>query len=77
MTMWDVPAHLEFGVIPRRIYCNKLLINPLAQAFESLITTCAIDELKTYDGCFQIRPIRGYEEKYKAAMKAGLMKAIK
>ena len=24
MTLWDVPSSLEIGVIPKRIYCNKV-----------------------------------------------------
>ena len=23
MTVWDVPTHLEIGVIPKKLYCNK------------------------------------------------------
>jgi len=32
---------------------------PLAQAFKNLISTGHVNELKTWDGCFQIRNIRG------------------
>ena len=78
LVMWDVPAELEIGVIPKRIYCNKDLIAPLEQAFRSLIATGAVKELKTWDGCYNYRPIRGYEKKYEAAMKAGrLQLAVK
>jgi hypothetical protein len=59
LTLWDVPGHLEIGVIPKRIYCNKDLIQPLAQAFQNLITTGRVAELKTWDGCFNIRKKRG------------------
>ena len=59
MTLWDVPAHLEIGVIPKRIYCNKDLVIPLQKAFENLIKTGHVSELKTWDGCFNIRNIRG------------------
>jgi len=37
MILWDVPAHLEIGVIPKRIYCNKDLVKPLEAAFKALI----------------------------------------
>jgi D-alanyl-D-alanine dipeptidase len=30
-----------------------------------------ISELKTWDGCYNFRPMRGYEQKYTAAMQAG------
>jgi hypothetical protein len=59
MIMWDVPGYLEIGVIPKKIYCNKDLIVPLAAAFQALITTDYVKELKTWDGCFNIRKKRG------------------
>lgn len=59
LTLWDVPGHLEIGVIPKRIYCNRDMIQPLAQAFQNLITTGHVKELKTWDGCFNIRKKRG------------------
>lgn len=59
MVLWDVPVELEIGVIPKRIYCNKDLIAPLTQAFRNLISTSHVKELKTWDGCFNIRKKRG------------------
>lgn len=59
MVLWDVPSYLEIGVIPKRIYCNKDMIGPLTQAFKNLIDTGCVKELKTWNGCFQIRKIRG------------------
>jgi len=59
MIMWDVPGYLEIGVIPKKIYCNKDMIKPLAAAFQALITTNHVKELKTWDGCFNIRKKRG------------------
>lgn len=59
LTLWDVPANLEIGFIPKRIYCNKDLVQPLGQAFQNLITTGKVAELKTWDGCFNIRKKRG------------------
>jgi hypothetical protein len=59
MTLWDVPGHLEIGVIPKRIYCNRDLVQPLANAFQELIRTGHVNELKTWDGCFNIRKKRG------------------
>lgn len=60
MTMWDVPSELEIGVIPKRIYCNKAMIEPLKKAFLFLIARGFVEELKTWDGCFNIRKQRGY-----------------
>lgn len=59
MVLWDVPTELEIGVIPKRIYCNKDMVKPLTKAFKALIKTGKVDELKTWDGCFNIRKIRG------------------
>ena len=59
MTMWDVPSHLEIGMIPRKLYCNKDIIEPLTKAFTNLINTGNVAELKTFDGCFNIRKKRG------------------
>jgi hypothetical protein len=59
MVMWDVPGFLEVGVIPKKIYCNKDLIQPLAKALQALISTGYVKELKTWDGCFNIRKKRG------------------
>ena len=59
MTLWDVPKELEIGVIPKRLYCNKDLVAPLTQAFKNLIERKFVNELKTWDGCFNIRKKRG------------------
>jgi hypothetical protein len=59
MILWDVPPTLEIGVIPKRLYCNKLMIQPLTTAFSNLISRNLIHELKTWDGCFNIRKKRG------------------
>ena len=59
MTLWDVPAELEIGVIPKRIYCNGDMVAPLTQAFKNLIDRGFVSELKTWDGCFNIRKKRG------------------
>jgi hypothetical protein len=59
LTLWDVPENLEIGVIPKRIYCNKDLILPLSNAFANLISRGHVKELKTWDGCFNIRKMRG------------------
>ena len=59
MIVWDVPSELEIGLIPKRIYCNKDLVAPLGQAFENLIATGHVKEIKTWDGCFNIRQKRG------------------
>lgn len=59
MVLWDVPTELEIGVIPKRLYCNKEMVEPLGKAFKNLIETGHVKELKTWDGCFNIRRKRG------------------
>jgi hypothetical protein len=60
MVLWDVPADLEIGVIPKRIYCNRDLILPMQAAFINLISRgYAERELLTWDGCFNIRQMTG------------------
>lgn len=59
LILWDVPSELEIGVIPKRIYCNKDMVEPLSLAFKALISTGCVTELKTWDGCFNIRQKRG------------------
>lgn len=59
MVIWDIPTELEVGVIPKRLYCNKDMVAPLSKAFKSLIDTGFVKELKTFDGCFNIRKKRG------------------
>lgn len=59
MMVWDVPTQLEVGVIPKKLYCNKDAVAPLSAAFKNLIDRGFVNELKTFDGCFNIRPQRG------------------
>jgi hypothetical protein len=59
MVLWNVPTELEIGVIPKRLYCNHLMVVPLEKAFGALIRSGMVKELKTWDGCFNIRFQRG------------------
>jgi hypothetical protein len=59
MVVWDIPTNLEVGIIPKKLYCNKDMVAPLSQAFKNLIDTGKVSELKTFDGCFNIRKKRG------------------
>ena len=59
LVLFDVPTELEIGLIPKRIYCNKDIVAPLTQAFKNLIATGHVKEIKTWDGCFNIRKKRG------------------
>jgi len=59
MVVWDIPTNLEIGVIPKKLYCNKDMVQPLTNALTNLIQRGKIGELKTWDGCFNIRKKRG------------------
>lgn len=59
MVMWDVPGALEIGVLPNRLYCNRDMVDPLTRAFGNIIERGHLDEIKTWDGCFNIRPQKG------------------
>lgn len=43
----------------RRIYCNKDMVNPLLAALCNVKERGLQSELKTFDGCFNIRMVRG------------------
>ncbi len=45
--------------LPDRVYCNKDLEHPLLDALLNLIQCNRQHELKTWDGCFNVRPKRG------------------
>lgn len=59
MTVWDVPQELELGHIPKKIYCNRDLVVPLSVAFTNVIRRGLVAEIKTWEGCFNIRRKRG------------------
>lgn len=59
MVLWNVPAAMSIGAIPQRLYCNKDMVVPLGIAFTNLIQRGFVQELKTWDGCFNIRNMRG------------------
>ncbi|MBA4167458.1 MAG: M15 family metallopeptidase [Chitinophagaceae bacterium] len=64
MVVWNVPAELQVGNIPRKIYCNIDMIHPLSLAFRFLIDREFVHELHTFDGCFNIRKKRGNNPSY-------------
>ena len=59
MVVWDVPADREHGAIPKKIYCNRAMVAPLDQAFKNINDRGLAAQVKTYDGCFNIRKKRG------------------
>ncbi len=61
MVLWDVPLYINTHVpaIPNKIYCNKDAVQPLQVVFYCLIELQLSKEIKTWDGCFNVRLIRG------------------
>lgn len=59
MVLWDVPTEIELGCIPKKIYCNRDMVKHLEQAFRNIINRGLINQLRTWDGCFNIRKKRG------------------
>jgi hypothetical protein len=59
LTVWVVPDHLRQGRIPKRIYCNVDAVLPLRTALTNIINRGLVDQVRTWDGCFNIRPMRG------------------
>jgi hypothetical protein len=61
MVLWDVPTDINISIptIPNKIYCNKQIVKPLEEAFRNLMNYGLHKELKTWDGCFNIRKMRG------------------
>ena len=55
MTLLTVPTDLRIGAVPARVYCNRDLVQPLLRAFQNIRDAGLADEIKTWDGCFQIR----------------------
>ena len=73
MELWQVPKYIHKNIkyLPSRIYCNEELPLMLEIAFLNLIDRGFADELKSWDGCFMIRPIRGYEGVVKQFLNKG------
>lgn len=50
---------LKKGSTSRGFYCHKLLVAVFQAVFEEIVLAGLADEIKTFDGCFNIRKIRG------------------
>jgi hypothetical protein len=66
MTLFDIPDEINqaIRVLPNRVYCNKDMVIPLTNAFKNLIQRDKASELRTWDGCYNPRPIRGFEKQF-------------
>lgn len=61
MTLYRVPETIAKSIptLPSRIYCNKDLVAKLEQAFLNIVERGLSSQVKTWDGCFNIRNKRG------------------
>ncbi|SDE82231.1 D-alanyl-D-alanine carboxypeptidase [Dyadobacter soli] len=61
MKVWIVPVDIREAIpaMPAKIYLNKLMEAPLDKALRRLISLGLHVEIKTWDGCFNIRKKRG------------------
>lgn len=50
---------IKKGSTARGFYCHKLLVGVFQKVFEDIVLGGLTDEIKTFDGCFNIRKIRG------------------
>lgn len=69
--MVEIPSALVEGWInsatghaTHHIYCNKDMADPLHKALQNVIDRSLLSELKTFDGCYEIRDIRGIPGKF-------------
>lgn len=63
LVVWHIPENIQVGGITK-IYCNTDLIAPLTLAFANLKSRGFDKEIKTYDGCVNIRRKRGNNPSY-------------
>ena len=65
MQMWNVPMWKDTHIpaLPNRMYVNKDLVPVLEHTFNNLISLQVYREIKTFDGLFNIRYIRGSKTK--------------
>lgn len=66
MAMLDLSDYTKINPkIPKRIYCNKLIMEPLVKVLNDLNRNKLISEIRSYDGCYNVRYIRGLEAQKK------------
>ncbi len=73
MKMYEVPVgrfpNWKVGgteMLVRHIYLNRDILEPLDAALKNIINQGLAGELKTFDGCFNIRMVRGRNDLFSA-----------
>lgn len=66
LKMWHVPKSITdyISCWPKRIYCHPLLADCLGRCLELVITRNLQSEIKTFDGCYNVRKIRGISNRW-------------
>lgn len=61
LAVWYCPAQLRAAnpALPAKIYANRVIHSALSNALWLCHRRKVLHEIKTFDGCFNIRPIRG------------------
>lgn len=61
MELWDIPEEINKAIpaLPNKVYINYLLIAPLESTLRELIALGHHKEIKTWDGCYNVRLKRG------------------
>jgi len=60
MTLWTAPQGFPF----KRIYCNTDVASDLDLIFEGILMEGLEEEIKKFDGCFNIRKVRGSKKRW-------------
>lgn len=58
LELLHIPIECRIEHFPSKIYCNRDLKTPLLYVLRHLISTGTYKEIKTFDGCFNIRKMR-------------------
>lgn len=60
MVKWDIPHDINLAIpaLPNKMYTNKVMVVPLEKVFRRIIERGLQSEIKTYDGCFNVRKQR-------------------
>lgn len=59
LIMYQMPLSLQLPHLPKTIFCNVDFVEPYEKAIKNLIDAGCENEIKTFDGCFNIRKARG------------------
>jgi hypothetical protein len=64
MVLWQVPTDIveKIPALPKKIFLNRIMAKPLEATLRALIAEGFHTEITSYDGCFNVRYIRGTEK---------------